>query len=76
MAIATGYPAELPVPHRHEPLGQILKQMEVVSEGQIQQALGIQKERGGLIGEILIDLDIVSRDEVLIALAVQKGAEV
>jgi type IV pilus assembly protein PilB len=63
-------------PGRHKPLGQVLKEMELVSEGQIQESLQIQRKQGGVIGEILVGLGYVARDEILLALAAQMGMEV
>ena len=63
-------------PGRHKPLGQVLKEMELVSEGQIQEALQIQRKQGGVIGEILVGLGYVAREEILLALAAQMGMEV
>ncbi len=60
---------------RGKPLGQVLKHMELLGEGQIQEALQIQRKQGGLIGEILITLGYIAREELLIALAVQSGRE-
>ncbi len=57
-------------------LGQLLKEMELISEGQIQEALQIQKERGGALGQILVDLGFVSEDEMLFALGAQAGMDV
>jgi type II secretory ATPase GspE/PulE/Tfp pilus assembly ATPase PilB-like protein len=77
MTVATGFHSDEPrEPTPQEPLGQILKRMELVTEAQIQEALKIQKERGGVIGEILVALGYVSREEVLMALAVQMRMEV
>src|SRR5579862_646077 len=63
-------------PGRHKPLGQVLKEMELVSEGQIQESLQIQRKQGGVIGEILVNLGYVAREEILLALAAQMGMEV
>jgi type IV pilus assembly protein PilB len=63
-------------PGRHKPLGQVLKEMELVSEGQIQVSLQIQRKQGGVIGEILVGLGYVAREEILLALAAQMGMEV
>jgi type IV pilus assembly protein PilB len=63
-------------PGRHKPLGQVLKEMELVSEGQIQESLQIQRKQGGVIGEILVGLGYVAREEILLALAAQMGMEV
>ncbi len=59
-----------------KPLGQLLKEMELVTEGQIQEALQLQRKKGGVIGEILVDLGYVSKEEILLALAAQMGMEV
>src|SRR5436190_8142987 len=63
-------------PGRQKPLGQVLKEMELVSEGQIQEALAIQRKQGGVIGEILVNMGYVAREEILLALAAQMGMEV
>ncbi|MBI3097814.1 MAG: Flp pilus assembly complex ATPase component TadA [Planctomycetes bacterium] len=59
-----------------KPLGQLLKEMELVTEGQIQEALAIQKEKGGALGNILIELGYVSEEEMMLALGAQVGMEV
>jgi len=60
---------------RGKPLGQVLKLMELIGEGQIQEALQIQRKQGGLIGEILIHLGSIAREELRLALAAQSGIE-
>jgi len=57
-------------------LGQILKEMEVVTESQIQQALIIQRQKGGAIGKILIQLGYATEEDVLLALGAQVGMEI
>lgn len=54
-------------------LGQILKDKNLITEPQIQQALSIQKNQGGAIGKIFIDQGWVSDQEVLFALGEQFG---
>ncbi len=61
---------------KRKPLGQILKEMRLVTESQIQEALAIQKQRGGVIGKILINLGYISDAEVNAALGKQAGMEV
>src|ERR1043166_1193791 len=61
---------------RQKPLGQVLKEMELVNEGQIQEALQIQRKEGGVLGDILVKLGYVAREEILLALAAQMGMEV
>jgi len=57
-------------------IGQILKEMRLVTEAQIQEALATQKQSGGAIGTILISLNYVTEQEVLTALGIQAGMEV
>jgi len=56
-------------------LGQILKAQEVLREGQVQEALEIQREQGGLFGQCLIALGHVTGANVAMALAEQAGLE-
>jgi type IV pilus assembly protein PilB len=62
--------------HRRKLLGRILKEMKLVTESQIQEALAIQRERGGAIGNILVSLNYVTQDDVALGLAMQAGMEV
>ena len=64
------------VERRKKLLGRILKEMGLVTESQIQEALAIQKERGGAIGEILVELNYITREDLTLALASQAGMEV
>jgi len=57
-------------------LGQILKEMRLVTESQIQEAIAIQRQRGGALGSTLVSLNYVTEEEVLTALGVQSGMEV
>lgn len=57
-------------------LGQILKEMKKVHEGQIQEALLEQRKEGGAIGEILVKMDVISREDLARALGLQAGMEV
>src|SRR5262245_27179200 len=69
--------AEKPTPAGRELLGQILKKRGVVREGQIQEALAMQRERPGVpIGRCFIDLTFCKENDILAALAVQSGLEV
>ena len=56
-------------------IGQILKEKNLVNETQIQQALSVQKEKGGAIGKIFVELGWVSDAEVLCALGEQFGMD-
>ena len=65
--------AEAPV---RKPIGQILKEMRLVTESQIQEALAMQRQRGGVLGGILVGLNYVTDQEVLTALGIQSGMTV
>ena len=54
-------------------LGQILKDLGLIHEGMIQEALQIQRDRGGRIGEVLVDMKCVEVPDVARALAAQAG---
>ncbi len=54
-------------------LGQILKGHGAIHEGQLQEALMIQREKGGRIGEILIELGSIDARDLARALAEQAG---
>jgi type IV pilus assembly protein PilB len=56
-------------------LGQILKERGVVHEGMVQEALAVQRERGGRIGEVLMGLGHLGRADLARALAEQAGLE-
>ena len=62
--------------YKNRPLGQVLKMLELVNEGHIQEALQIQRKEGGLIGEVLVRLGYVTPDEVELALVSQKGMKI
>ncbi len=59
-----------------KPLGQLLKEMELVTEGQIQEGLQIQRQKGGALGDILVNMNYINNDELLLALGAQMGMEV
>jgi type IV pilus assembly protein PilB len=56
-------------------LGQILKARGIVREGQIQEAIALQRKQGGLIGQCLIELKHCTAKDVAHALAEQAGLE-
>jgi len=64
------------VEYRKKLLGRILKDMGKVTESQIQEALAIQKERGGAMGGILVELGYIQPEDLSLALARQSGMEV
>jgi type IV pilus assembly protein PilB len=54
-------------------LGQILKELGCVHEGMIQEALSVQRDKGGRIGTILIELGHIQNADRARALASQAG---
>ena len=56
-------------------LGQILKEMGYISEGQIQEALERQRETGSPIGQTLVALGVITESQLARALGVQSGME-
>jgi type IV pilus assembly protein PilB len=57
------------------PIGQILLERGIVTQAQLDQALGIQKNTGEKLGAILVDLGFVKERDVLRAYAEQLGIE-
>ncbi len=58
-----------------KPIGQILRELKLVEEFDIQNALRVQKEKGGNLGKVLIDLGHITPDDLTKGLAVQMGME-
>jgi len=56
-------------------LGQILKEQGLIHEGMVQEALQIQRDRGGRIGEVLVGMQSVEFTDVARALAIQAGLD-
>ncbi len=56
---------------RRKKLGEILMEMGLVTEDQIQAALKVQRNEGGLLGAVLLKMQFVSDADIAIALAKQ-----
>ncbi len=56
-------------------LGQVLKDMELVTDIQIMEALAVQQSEARRIGQIFFKLGYVSKEEILLALACQQGVD-
>ncbi|MCM8760878.1 MAG: hypothetical protein NC938_01970 [Candidatus Omnitrophica bacterium] len=54
-------------------LGELLLERGVINEEQLNKALKVQKERGGLIGQVLVMLGYAKEEEIAQALTVQYG---
>lgn len=57
----------------HKQLGELLIERGVINERQLEKALNIQKEKGGLIGEILVELGYAKEEDIAQALTAQYG---
>ena len=54
-------------------LGELLIERRVINQKQLEKALSIQREQGGLIGEILVVLGFVKEEDIAHALTAQYG---
>ena len=54
-------------------LGELLVEREIINQKQLEKALQVQKENGGLIGEILVDLGFSKEEDIAHALTAQYG---
>lgn len=54
-------------------LGELLLERGVINQVQLEKALKLQKEKGGLIGQILVMLGFAKEEEIAQALTVQYG---
>lgn len=54
-------------------LGELLMEKGLINQAQLDKALKIQKDKGGLIGQIFVALGYVKEEEIAQALTVQYG---
>jgi type IV pilus assembly protein PilB len=54
-------------------LGEVLIEMEKITEDQLAQAMEVKKSRGGALGAVLVDLGFCEEPDISGALAVQAG---
>lgn len=54
-------------------LGQLLIEKDIISNKQLEHALKIQGEKGGLIGQILVSLGYATEEDIAQAITVQYG---
>ncbi|MFN7181541.1 MAG: GspE/PulE family protein, partial [Planctomycetota bacterium] len=59
-----------------KPIGEILKEMELITDREIKEALEIQKKQGGALGRILVEKGYITEEELLLALSIQTGLEI
>lgn len=54
-------------------LGELLMERKIINQRQLERALQVQRERGGLIGEILVELGYAKEEDIAQALTAQYG---
>jgi len=54
-------------------LGELLIERGIISQGQLERGLSLQKERGGMIGEILVEMNFAKEEDIAQALTAQYG---
>lgn len=54
-------------------LGELLVERGIINDAQLEKALKLQKEKGGLLGQVLVLLGFVKEEEIAQALTVQYG---
>lgn len=54
-------------------LGELLMDAGLITQAQLDQALELQKDKGGLIGEILVQLKFTSEEDIAKTLTAQYG---
>lgn len=56
-----------------KPLGELLIEKGVINRAQLEKALKVQKEKGGLIGEVIVSLGFTKEEDIAYALSLQYG---
>lgn len=54
-------------------LGELLAERNLITKDQLNRALEIQKDKGGLIGQIMVDLGYVTEEAIAQAITAQYG---
>jgi len=54
-------------------LGELLVERGIIDPRQLEKALSVQKEKGGLIGEILVELGFAKEEDIAQSLTAQYG---
>jgi len=54
-------------------LGQLLIESGIITNDQLERALLVQKEKGGLLGQIMVDLGYITEKDIAQAITVQYG---
>jgi|SRR3989338_354792 len=62
-----------PKKYINKKLGEILVEQDLITQSQLNIALELQKEKGGLIGELLVELKFVHEEDIAKTLTAQYG---
>ena len=54
-------------------LGELLIERGIINDQQLEKALVVQRERGGLIGELLVELGFAKEEDIAQSLTAQYG---
>lgn len=54
-------------------LGELLIERRVITKKDLDKALELQREKGGMVGEILVDLELAKEEDIAQALTAQYG---
>ena len=54
-------------------LGELLLDRGTITQAQLDQALNVQRDKGGLIGEIMVEMGFVKEEEIAQSLTAQYG---
>jgi len=57
----------------HKQLGELLIERKIINSKQLEKALAIQKEKGGLLGEVLVELGFAKEEDIALAITTQYG---
>jgi len=57
----------------HKQLGELLVERKVITPQQLEKAMAVQKQKGGLLGEILVELGFAKEEDIAQALTTQYG---
>ena len=66
-------PTTFSAPLIRKPLGEILVQRGLVNPAQLERALAVQRDRGGMLGRVLVDLGLISDYHLAEIVAEQSG---
>jgi len=60
---------------KNKPIGQILKELHLITEDQLDVALKVQQVNEGFLGQVLQDLNFITSKDIAIAIAIQQNME-